>query len=239
MELDRHVARALDLENAWWHIAVVRELGVGIVIHQQDIQFLAASNYFLEVLCGSDRRGRVVWVVEIQDLRLLQHLARDLVQVDQKSVFRPQRIFVGRGFRQKSPAQIGVVARLRHDRIIALCHIGEGKVRDPLLRPNERDDLLERMEILIESPLHESRDCFPKLDQPQSESVPAHGRNTHRLRDAFDHCGWRRKISVAGAEIDDVDAASDELALLLGDFCQRIFGKAQHSIGVGGHYRLS
>jgi hypothetical protein len=83
------------------------------------------------------------------------------------------------------------------------------------------------MEILAESALHESRDCFAKLDEAKSESVAAHGRNTHGLGDALDYGGRRRKIGVTGSEVDDIHTSSDELALLLGDSGEWVFGKAE------------
>jgi hypothetical protein len=83
------------------------------------------------------------------------------------------------------------------------------------------------MEILTEPPLHESRDCFAKLYQTESESVAAHGRYTHSSGDSLDYSGRRREIGVTGPKVDDVHSASDELALLLGDSGEWVFGKAK------------
>ena len=81
------------------------------------------------------------------------------------------------------------------------------------------------MEILTEPPLHESRDCFAILDKAKRETIATHGRNTHGLGYTLDHCRRRREIGITGSEIDDVDSACDELALLLGDLGQGIFRK--------------
>src|SRR6185503_18356418 len=112
-------------------------------------------------------------------------------------------------------------------------------MREPFLRADERNDLLERIEILAKPALHEARDGFAELDQAQCKSVPAHGRNAHGFTDALDHRGRGREVSVSGAEVDHIDPAGDELSLLLGDLCQRVFGKTEHTLGVGRHYRLS
>jgi hypothetical protein len=80
------------------------------------------------------------------------------------------------------------------------------------------------MEILAESALHESRDCFAKLYETESESVAAHGRNTHGFGDSLNYRRRRRQIGVARSEVDDIHSASDELALLLGDSGERVFG---------------
>jgi hypothetical protein len=80
------------------------------------------------------------------------------------------------------------------------------------------------MEILSESALHESRDRLAILDKTKGESVAAHGRNTHGLRDSLDYSRRRRQIGVAGSEIDDIHSASDELALFLRNSSERVFG---------------
>src|SRR5437763_1290218 len=42
VELDRDVARAVDLEDARRHVAVVRHLGVGVVEDEQDVEIAAS-----------------------------------------------------------------------------------------------------------------------------------------------------------------------------------------------------
>jgi hypothetical protein len=83
------------------------------------------------------------------------------------------------------------------------------------------------MEILTKPALHESRDCFAKLYQTESESVAAHSRYTHGSGDSLDYRGRGREIGVTGTEVDDVHSASDELALFLGDSGEWVFGKAE------------
>jgi hypothetical protein len=45
----------------------------------------------------------------------------------------------------------------------------------------------------------------------------------------LDGFGWRREVRIAGAEVDDVDAAGDELTLLLRDGRQRVVGERRKS----------
>jgi hypothetical protein len=52
-----------------------------------------------------------------------------------------------------------------------------------------------------------------------------------RLGQRFDRARWRRQIGVAGAQIDDVDAARDQLPLLLRDRRERILGQGSESTG--------
>ena len=106
MELYRDVACALDFEDARRHVSVVGELGVGVVIHQQDIEFLAAPNHFFEILLRSNGGGRIVRIVQVKNLCLLEHVARNPVQVDQKSIFRSQCVLVGCRFGQQCSAYV-------------------------------------------------------------------------------------------------------------------------------------
>ena len=72
-------------------------------------------------------------------------------------------------------------------------------------------------------------------DEPETESVAAHRRRVRGLRERLDGFGRRREIRVAGAEVDDVDAARDELALFLRNRRERILGQRLKSTGELGH----
>ena len=90
-------------------------------------------------------------------------------------------------------------------------------MRESFLRPDQRNDLLERVELLVEPALHEACDCFAVLDEAECESISAHCRNTHCLGDSLDDGRRRREVRIAGTEVDDVDSARNQLALLFGD----------------------
>jgi hypothetical protein len=135
VELDRHLARAVDLEDARRDVAVERELRVGVVVHEDDVVLAAAPHDVLEVVARRDRGGGVVRVVEVQDARAAHHLRRDLVQVDEEVRARPEGVPVRLPAGEQRAALVRVVARLRQDPHGAGLQVREGEVGDPLLRP--------------------------------------------------------------------------------------------------------
>ena len=56
VKLDRDVARAVDLEDARRHVAVERELGVRVVVDEQNVELAAPRDDALEIVARRDRR---------------------------------------------------------------------------------------------------------------------------------------------------------------------------------------
>ena len=82
MELDRDLARTIDLENAWRHVTVERKLRIGVVVNQQDVEIAAAGNDVLEIVERRDGCRWIVGIVQVQNPRARQNVARDFVQID-------------------------------------------------------------------------------------------------------------------------------------------------------------
>src|SRR3982751_4807412 len=95
------------------------------------------------------------------------------------------------------------------------------------------------MEILVESALHEARNCLAVFNETERKPVATHRWDPDGRRDPVEHSRWWRQVSVAGTEIYDVDAARDQLALLFGNLGEGVLGQAEQTICVRGHYRLS
>ena len=161
--------------------------------------------------------------------------SRNLVEIDEEVRARPQRVAIRLAAREQRSALIRVVARLGNDRDAARLEIREREMRDAFLRSDERHDLGERIDAKPEALLHPRRDRLAKRHEPEPESVAAHRRRVRRLRQRFDRLRRRREVRVAGAEVDHVDAARDELALFLRNRGERILGKRLKSTGELGH----
>src|SRR5688500_10016 len=91
MEFNRDVARAIELEDAGWTIAVERDLAVRVVIHEKDAVVLTKANRILEVLTRRDRGRRVVRIIQVQDARALYDVFGNLIQRNQEIIFRAER----------------------------------------------------------------------------------------------------------------------------------------------------
>src|SRR5204863_9758260 len=115
VELDRYVASAIDLEDARRRIAVVCELRVSIVVHQQDIEFPAPCNDSLEVIAWRDSSGRIVRIIQIEYPRAAQNVGRDLVEVNEKIIFGTKRVGLGRTIREDRSTEVAHVSGLWND----------------------------------------------------------------------------------------------------------------------------
>jgi hypothetical protein len=82
VELYRDLTCAVDLEDARCNVPVERELRIGIVVDEDDIQRAAACDDSLEIVERCNGGGRVVRIVEVDDARSAEHVVRDLVQLE-------------------------------------------------------------------------------------------------------------------------------------------------------------
>src|SRR6478672_4939490 len=108
-------------------------------------------------------------------------------------------------------------------------------MRDSLLGSDEWNDFLQRIEVETESFFHPSNDGLTILHQAESESVSAHGRICSGFGETLYGSGRRCEVSVTRAEVDHVDTARDELALLRRNRRHRIIRKAEQALGVMRH----
>ncbi len=231
MELDRHVARPLDLEDARGPIPVEGQLRVRVVIHQEDVEFPAPLDDALEILARRDRRCRVVRVVEIEQLGTEEHIGRHLVELQQEARARTKRVAIRRSFGEERAAEVGEVARLRDDAVVAVLEVAEREQRDPLLGADEGDDLGEGIEGLAEALRHPTGDRFAKRGQSQTEAVAAHLRIARRAGERVDGGRRRRQVGVPGAQVDHVHSPRHELALSRRDGGERVLGERLESRG--------
>src|SRR5688572_24485264 len=102
-------------------------------------------------------------------------------------------------------------------------------MRDALLRPEQGDDLREWVELESEATLHPLGDGLPVVRPPEPESVAAEGRRAPGFRESVDRGRRCREIGVAGTEIDHIDAACDQIPLLLRDRGKRVRGERRDS----------
>jgi hypothetical protein len=108
-------------------------------------------------------------------------------------------------------------------------------MRDPFLRPNERNDLRERIEVEPKSTLHPRGYGLAVRDEAESEAVAVHRGLARGARECIDRRGWRREVRVPRSEVDDVDATRKQLTLLARNVRKRVLGKALEPRSESGH----
>ena len=97
MEFDRDLARARDLEDARRDVPVEGDLAVRVVVSDQDVVALAELDRALEVIARGDRRGRVVGVIEVDELGAPHDVLGNLLHLEQELRARGERVQVRLG----------------------------------------------------------------------------------------------------------------------------------------------
>jgi hypothetical protein len=69
MKLDGDLACTGDFEDARRAVPIEGNLGVRIVVDEQNVALAALTDQSLQVLDGSDGSGGVVWIIEVENLR--------------------------------------------------------------------------------------------------------------------------------------------------------------------------
>ncbi len=81
MKLHGNLLCPIYLQNAQGSIAIVVDLGVGIVVHYYDIMIPSVVDQFSEELLASRSTDGVVWIVEKHDLRPSGDICWDGIEV--------------------------------------------------------------------------------------------------------------------------------------------------------------
>ena len=239
MELDRDVARAVDLEDARWDIPVVGELRVSVIVDEQDAKLPAPPYDPFEIRARGHGRCRIVRIIQVQQLGATEHVGRDIVQVDEKVCPRSQCVFVGCALAERGSADVRRITGLGHDRYISALDIREREMRDPLFGPDEGHHLAQRIELDAKSCAHPRGDRFPIGGQPESESIPVERGGRGTLGERGDRGGRRRQVGISGPQIDDIDAAGEQIALLLRDRGEHVLRQSGQAARHSWHTQLT
>src|SRR5207245_11442154 len=128
----------------------------------------------LQVLACRHGGGRVVGIVEIDELRAAPRVGRDLLELEQERGARREGVAVRLAARQHRAALVNGVARLWYDRDVTSIDERRREVRDPLLRADQRVQLGEGIEARAEASLHVGRGGLAERRQPELERVATH-----------------------------------------------------------------
>ena len=75
------------LEDGGGFVAVVADVAIGVVVREQNVVFAAERDSLVEVLRRCAGARGIVRVAQEHDLRALEHLFWDMIEVSQKTVF--------------------------------------------------------------------------------------------------------------------------------------------------------
>ena len=208
MKLQADLPGAIDLEKAEGPVVPESDLRVRGVVTQHDAVPVAELHRALQEFTIRHRRGGIVRIVEPHQPCALGCGIWDRVEIRQPVVLGRERHDVRLSSRHQRPGHVGRVAGVRRQDDIAGVDQRQGRVADPVLRAQRRQDLCGRVEHHIEAIAVPIRDRPAKLGQPEIRRVAMVGgvrgcllQNTHdSLR--------RGQVGVADAERDNIHARS-------------------------------
>jgi hypothetical protein len=219
---DGYVARSLVLQDTWRPVAVKGDLGVGVVAHQQQVVLAAELDRVLPVFVRRDAAGRVVGIIQVQDLGAPELIRRHFGPIEQEPLLPAQRDLSDVSAQHVCAAEVRVVPWIWHDRHVTRIDVEQWQVRDPLLGADEGQDLVKGVDPDIEPFPHPFRDLQPELGQAALERITAHSLFGDRLLDRRDRLRRRHLVGIACTQVDDIDPLLDQLGLDLRDIGQRV-----------------
>src|SRR5262249_26750059 len=105
---------------------------------------------------------------------------------------------------------------------------------NPVLAPDRREDVLDRIDFQAEPPLHEPRSRAQEiLRAPAVRVLMVHG-HPHRSVHLLDDEAGRRTIRIADAQVDHVLSGSDRGRLLVVELVEKEGGEGPEAVGADG-----
>jgi len=204
--------RALGCEHRRRLVTVERDVGVGEVVHEQELELAGEVDETLQLRRSRDRGRRVVRVRDDDGARPAP--ARGFLD----------RVHAGGGGRSDhlracEPRRDAVdrVRRGGDDDAVARLHQHPHQVCEPLLRADRVHDLGLRVELHTEAACVPLGDGAPQLLDPAARRVAVVAGERGRLAELRHRRLRRADVGVAEAEVDDVASRAAQLALQLVD----------------------
>src|SRR6059058_2114236 len=221
--------------HAWRHVAVERDLAVGIVVRDHDPVAATELHRARQVIAWRDGGSGIVGIIEVDELGAAHHVGGQVRQLQQEPRLGNERIAVRLPAREHRPALVHGVPRLGHDRDVARVEQRHREMGDAFLRSDEWMQLAERIESRAEATSQVCGSRFTKHRQTELERVAAHGGVAHRARQGVYSHRRRGEVGVAGAKIDHIDALREQPALDGWDLRHGIAGQRGESLAELGH----
>ena len=206
MELDPDLPAARELQQRGRPVAAEGDFRVGRVMAEDDAVDAAELDRLLEELVGRGGGGRIVGVVQPEQLGALADVGRNGGEVRQPGVPGRQRQHVGLAVGHDGARRVGRVPRVGGEHHLPRVDEGEGRVADAVLGAQRRQDLPLRVELHSEAVAVPVGDRRPQCGQPEVGRIAVVGGIRRRLLERADDSRRGRQVGVADAEADHVHA---------------------------------
>ena len=139
---------------------------------------------------------------------------------------------------QDRPAVVHGVPGHGHDSDVARIEHRRREVGDPLLGPEQRMQLGERIHREAEPPPHVVGRRLAERREAQLEGVAAHRGVLRRAGQRFDRHAGRRQVGVTRSHVDEVHALLDQPAFDRGKLRHRVGRQPRDTLAELGHSGL-
>jgi hypothetical protein len=211
VELAAHVHRAGDLEERGLASAVVVDLGVGVIVADDQVMASGEGHHLAEELERGGRRRRVVRIIQVHHAHAgaALHDGLELFEVGEKTVLLAQREWERQAAHQMHGRGVDGVARIGHEHPLAGIHEGEREVGDALLGADQREDFALGLYAHAEASLEEPRGRAAELDHAPVRRILVVGRIARSALDGLQDERGRREVRIADAERDQLAALGE------------------------------
>ena len=226
--------RARRLEERRRAVAVVGDLRVRVVVHDDDVVAAGELDHPGEEVVLDDPAGRVVGVVDEHQPGPRGDVGRDRLEVGLEAELGQQRHRHRLGAGQQRPGRVDGVARVARQGDVAGVEERQVDVGHGLLGAHRRDDLGRRVEGHAEARVVEARHGLAEALAPAVGRVLVRVRPGDLLAHGLDHERRGGRVGVADAEGDDVDARRPLGGDLLLDLGEEVRGEPSEPLGPDG-----
>ncbi len=221
-QLDGHVLGTRSLKQTDGLVAVEADLGVGVVVDEEQVVLLGERDSLVEVLRRGRCRGGVVGVAQEHHLGLGEHICRNVVEVGQEVVLLVHRHEVALATGEDAAGLIDGIAAAGNERVVAGIDECEEDVRDALFGADEGDDLVVGVDIDIEAVLHPLGARLAIGLRAVVAGVSVVVRLARGIRHRVYDVVRGRHVGITDTERDDVDPLSLLRLLLAVDLGEQV-----------------
>ncbi len=222
------------LEERRRAVAVVGDLGVGVVVDDDDVVAPGEIDDPGEEVVLDDAARGVVRVVDEHQPGARGHVGRDRVEVGLEAELGQQRHRHRLRAGQERAGGVDRVAGIARQRDVARVQEGQVDVGDGLLGPHRRDDLGRRIEGHAEAGGVELGHRVAVALAPAVGGVLVGVRAPHLVAHHVHHQAGGGRVRIPDAQGDDVDALGPLGGDLLLDLGEEVRGEPPEPFGSDG-----
>ena len=141
VKFDSHFFGPFHFQKTEGLISIKGDFGIGGIMTDDDLVTTGKGHDLFKERLFSDRRGRIIGIVDKKEFCFFCHLLRNFGKIRQKTILFPEGQKIGDSSGKEGGDTIDRIAGTWDKDIIPWIDKGEGDVSDPFLRTDEGENL--------------------------------------------------------------------------------------------------